>query len=126
MTRLTPIEMADRMTVILWKAYHPDRHEKASTRETQRLAQKLVSGRAGKDALMPLVRERAASGQYAGWAEVLHALELEDVDVSTLRIWSTTKDKGEIDRKCGRTRGTGSRLGSTRFRLRKVDGPPGG
>lgn len=118
--------MADRMTVILWKAHHPDRHEQASARETQRLAHKLVSGRSGKDALMPLVRERAASGQYAGWAEVLHALELEDIDVSTLRIWGTTKDKGEIDRMCGRVRGSGSRLGSNRFRLRKVEQPQQG
>ena len=118
--------MADRMTVILWKAHHPDRHEKAATRETQRLAQKLVGGRAGKDALMPLVRERAASGQYAGWAEILHALELEDIDVSTLRIWCTRKDKDEIDRVCGRGRGAGSRLGSRRFRLRKVEQPQQG
>lgn len=118
--------MANRMTVILWKAHHPDRHEKAATRETQRLAQKLVGGRAGKDTLMPLVRERAASGQYAGWAEILHALELEDIDVSTLRIWATRKDKDEIDRMCGRGRGAGSRLGSRRFRLRKVEQPQQG
>jgi hypothetical protein len=108
------------MTVILWKARHPDRHEKAASRETQRLAQKFASGRAGKDALMPLVRERAASGRHAGWAEVLHALELEDVDVSPLRIWGTTKDKSEIDRLCGRRRG--SRLGSRPFRVREADG----
>jgi hypothetical protein len=111
------------MTVILWKARHPERHEKAAERQTQRLAEKFVSGRAGKDVLMPRVRELAGSGQYAGWAEVLHALELEDVDVSPLRIWGTTKDKAEIERMCGR--GRGSRLGSRGFR-RKADIPPRG
>ncbi len=111
--RLTPAKNGLPMTVILWKARHPDRHENAAARETQRLAQKLVSGRAGKDVLMPRVRELAGSGRYAGWAEVLHALELEDVDVSPLRIWGTTKDKGEIDRMCGR--GRGSRLAPGRF-----------
>jgi len=109
------------MTVILWKARHPERHEKAAARQTQRLAQRVVSGRAGKDVLMPRVRELAASGQYAGWAEVLHALELEDIDVSPLRIWGTTKDKSEIDRMCGR--GRGPRLASRRFKLRS-DGSP--
>jgi hypothetical protein len=111
------------MTVILWKARHPERHEKAAARETQRLATKLVSGRAGKDALMPRVRELASGGGYAGWAEILHALELEDIDVSPLRIWGSTKDKSEIDRMCGR--GRGSRLGSRSF-PRKADMPTRG
>jgi hypothetical protein len=116
-----PIEWPDLMTVILWKARHPERHEKAAARDAQRLAQKFVSGRAGKEVLMPRVRELAAGGRFAGWTEVLHALELEDVDVSPLRIWGTTKDKSEIDRMCGR--GRGSRLTSRRFKVRN-DGSP--
>ena len=106
------------MTVILWKARHPDRHDKAAARTTQRLAEKFVSGRSGKDVLMPRVREVAASGQHEGWTQVLHALELEDIDVSPLRIWGTTKDKGEIDRLCGRSRGRGSRMAPGRFTAR--------
>lgn len=103
------------MTVILWKARHPERHEKAASRETQRLAQKVVTGRAGKDILLPRARELASSGRYEGWTQVLHALELDDVDVSPLRIWGTTKDKSEIDRMCLRARGGGSRLAPGRF-----------
>ncbi|MFM9864003.1 MAG: hypothetical protein ACKVRO_10380 [Micropepsaceae bacterium] len=103
------------MTVIHWKTRHPERHENASARETQRLAQKVVTGRAGKDILMPRAREAAASGRHDGWVQVLNALELDDVDVSPLRIWGTTKDKSEIDRMCARARGRGSRLASRPF-----------
>ncbi len=106
------------MTVILWKARHPERHDKAAARETQRLADKVVTGRAGKDVLMPRARELAASGRHEGWTQVLHALELTDVDVSPLRIWGTTKDKGEIDRMCARSRTGGSRLRSRSFQSR--------
>jgi hypothetical protein len=103
------------MTVIFWKTRHPERHESAAARETQRLAQKVVTGRAGKDVLMPRAREVAASGRHEGWTQVLTALELEDVDVSPLRIWGTTKDKSEIDRACARARGRGSRFAPGRF-----------
>ena len=103
------------MNVILWKARHPERHDKAAARETQRLAQKVVTGRAGKDVLMPRAREIASLGRCDGWMQVLHALELEDIDVSALRIWGTTKDKSEIDRMCARARGRGSRLAPGRF-----------
>ena len=111
------------MTVILWKTHQPARFAQASARESQRLAQKFVSGRAGKDLLMPRVREVAAAGRCDGWADVLHALELVDVDVSPLRVWGTARDKAEIDRMCARARGRGSRLGSRRFGLGKADSP---
>jgi hypothetical protein len=78
---------------------------------------------------MPRVREIAAAGQCDSWADVLHALELEDVDVSPLRIWGTTKDKAEIERMCARARGRGprlgSRLGSRPFGSRKDRTPAG-
>lgn len=114
------------MTVILWKTHQPERHAQASARETQRLAQKFVSGRAGKDLLMSRVREIATAGQCDGWTEVLHTLELEDVDVSPLRVWGTTRDKAEIDRICARARGRGSRLGPSRFKLGKAESPSRG
>lgn len=107
--------MVRPMTVILWKARHPDLHDKAAARETQRLAEKFVTGRTGKDVLMPRVREVAAGGKCEGWTQVLLALELEDVDVSPLRIWGTTKDKSEIDRLCARARGRSSRFAPSRF-----------
>jgi hypothetical protein len=106
------------MTVIQWKSHHPDRHERAVTAQTSRLAQKFVSGRARKEALMERVREVAAQGQCDGWVMVLEALERDGADVAPLRIWGTTKDKGEIDRVCMRSRGGRSSLGSSRFKKR--------
>jgi hypothetical protein len=105
------------MTVISWKAHHPDRHERAVASQTSRLAQKFVSGRTAKDLLMPRVREAAAAGGHGGWQQVLEALERDGVDVSPLKVWGTTRDKAEIDRLCGRSRG-GSRLGSRPFKAR--------
>jgi hypothetical protein len=108
------------MTVISWKARHPDRHECAVANQTSRLAQKFVSGRTTKEALMPRVREVAAGGGCEGWQQVLEALERDGLDVSPLKVWGTTRDKSEIDRLCGRKRG--SRLGSRPFRVRDADG----
>lgn len=103
------------MTVILWKDHHPERHDRAVAGQTVRLAQKFVSGRAGKEALMPRMREVAGQGQCDGWVQALEALEREGADVSSLRIWGTAKDKSEIDRMCTRSRGPQSRLRPSRF-----------
>jgi hypothetical protein len=92
------------MTVISWKARHPERHAKASERQHSRIARKLAKGRAGKDALMPKARAIASSGACAGWLHVLTAMEHLGFDTVLLRIWATAGDKDEIDRICVRSR----------------------
>lgn len=105
------------MTVISWKSRHPERHAGALKRQTATMAQKFTSGRGAKDALMPALRERAASGAFTGWAQVLEAMERAGEDTAMLRIWATAKDRSEIDRLCGRARGRG-RLAPSRFKPR--------
>jgi hypothetical protein len=108
------------MTVISWKARHPDRAAQAAQRQTAVLAQKFVGGRAAKEALMVHAREIAAGGGCAGWLQVLEAMARAGHDAPQLRIWATTKDKSEIDRLCARARGAKSWLGSSRFKPRKT------
>jgi hypothetical protein len=103
------------MTVIQWKARHPDRAVRALQRQNAAMAQKFATGRAGKDALMPKAREFAAAGACAGWSQVLDAMAHDGHDTSLLRIWATGHDKSEIDRLCARARGPRSRLASSRF-----------
>lgn len=106
------------MTVISWKARHPDRATRAAQRQTAVMAQKFVGGRAGKDALMVRAREVASSGSCAGWLQMLSVMEHDGHDTALLRIWATEKDKSEIDRLCARARGPRSRLVSSRFKQR--------
>lgn len=92
------------MTVISWKARHPERHLRALARQNARLAGKVARGRAGKDALMPKARALAGSGMCTGWLQVLEAMERVGLDTALLRIWATARDKDEIDRLCARAR----------------------
>jgi hypothetical protein len=93
------------VSVISWKALHPERFARARERQTWRLARKVATGRAGKDELMPKARAVATSGACSGWIQVLNALEALGIDTALLRIWATVADKDEIDRLCRRARG---------------------
>jgi hypothetical protein len=106
------------MTVISWKARHPDRATRAAQRQNAVMARKFVGGREGKDALLVRAREIAASGSCAGWLQMLNAMERDGHDTALLRIWATEKDRHEIDRLCARVRGPRSRLASSRFKQR--------
>lgn len=108
------------MTVIQWKSRHPDRAQNAQQRQTAALAEKFVGGRAAKEALMIYAREIASGGECAGWLQVLQAMERAGHDAPLLRIWATTKDKGEIDRLCQRARGARRWLSSNRFKQRSA------
>jgi hypothetical protein len=92
------------LTVISWKARHPERHLLAAARQNAGLAGKVARGRAGKDALMPRARAFAGSGLCTGWLQVLDTLERVGFDTALLRIWATARDKDEIDRLCVRAR----------------------
>jgi hypothetical protein len=92
------------LSVISWKARHPERHLQAAARQHTHLAGKVARGRAGKDALMPKARSIAGSGMCAGWLQVLDTLERVGFDTVLLRIWATARDKDEIDRLCARAR----------------------
>lgn len=97
--------------LISWKDRHPEReagararHEPAVEAPRPRKTSASVKGRAGKEALMPLVRELASSGACINWNQVLEAVELQGTDTAVLRIWGTASDKCEIDRMCMRAR----------------------
>lgn len=92
------------MSVISWKALHPERHARALERQNWRMARKVATGRAGKDALMPKARAVATSGACTGWIQVLNTLERLGIDTAVLRIWASVSDKDEIDRLCARAR----------------------
>jgi hypothetical protein len=97
------------VSVISWKALHPERFARARERQNWRMARKVATGRAGKDMLMPKARAVATSGACFGWIQVLNALEGLGVDTALLRIWATVNDKDEIDRLCRRARAATAR-----------------
>lgn len=99
-----PLSGVASVSVISWKALHPERFARAAERKNWRMARKVATGRAGKDVLMPKARAVATSGACSGWIQVLNALEGLGVDTALLRIWSTASDKDEIDRLCRRAR----------------------
>lgn len=90
--------------LIAWKDHQPERYARAQARQAARIAKKLMSGRAGKDALMPKARSVATSGACSGWLQVLTLLERLGTDTALLRIWATAGDKDEIDRLCRQAR----------------------
>jgi hypothetical protein len=95
------------LTLISWKARHPERFQQASERKAASLPAKkaapkkqTLSGRAGKDVLMQIAREIAEAGTCRGWRDVLEAMHTAGADTALLVIWATTRDKDEIDRIC--------------------------
>ena len=92
--------------VISWQAHQPERHAEAEARQVKpaRKISAAAKGRAGKDALMPMARELAASGNCHGWMHVLQTMEQNGLDTALLRIWASATDKSEIDRLCARIR----------------------
>lgn len=110
------------MTVISWKARHPERHAQAAARQDQHDAQPETaakadqrskrwpkkkrerSGRERKDALMVKAREIAAAGNCAGWNHLLEMMERDGEDAGTLRLWAGGRDIDEIDLICARRR----------------------
>ena len=110
------------MTVISWKARHPERHDAAAAKQTDptpRPEEKPVvkrrwpkrplrsanpSGRERKNQLMIKARELAASGVCTGWTHLLEIMAHDDADVAALRLWASAHDKDEIDLICARRR----------------------
>ena len=95
------------MTLISWKARHPERFHQASERQAASLPKtktapkkQTLSGRTGKDVLMQIAREVAEAGACRGWRDVLEAMHIAGTDTALLVIWATTGDKDEIDRIC--------------------------
>src|SRR5262245_15786082 len=115
------------MTVISWKARHPERHARAAAKQDdlatekpnepaaeravatrrwpkRRLRGAKPSGRVRKDALMVTARELAASGICTGWTHLLEIMAVDSADAAALRLWATAHDKDEIDLICARRR----------------------
>lgn len=119
------------MTLISWKARHPERHAHAAAKQADLAAGEpdetaaqnkpiakrrwpkrslrgaKSSGRDRKDALMVKARELAASGVCTGWTHLLDIMASDDEDAAALRLWASAHDKDEIDLICARRRAAG-------------------
>ena len=100
------------LTVISWKALHPERYARASEQSEpvpkKPAAKKRafkpapLTGRARKEALMVKARELAASGGCTSWSHLLEVMARDGEDAAMLRLWASAHDKDEIDLICAR------------------------